>query len=283
MMMLMNGRMKSTKFMKNIGFKYSILASGSTGNCFYLETPKQKILIDAGLTGKKITSLLAEIDRKPEDLDAILITHEHSDHIKGVGVLARKYDLDIYANQNTWKIIDDRQMIGKIDTAHKHIFDRDKVMTFGDIDIESFGVSHDAQDPQFYRFMKDNKSFVMLTDTGYVSDRMSGIIENADGYLIESNHDIEILRSGAYPWSLKQRILSDKGHLSNEDGAQAIIRSMGNATKKIYLGHLSKENNIKELAHMTMENQLAMADLAVGTDFKVYDTSPDSACPLTDI
>ena len=137
--------------------------------------------------------------------------------------------------------------------------------------------------PQFYRFMKDDKSFVMLTDTGYVSDRMAGIIENADGYLIESNHDIEILRSGAYPWSLKQRILSDMGHLSNEDGAETMIRTLGNRTKRIYLGHLSKENNIKELAHMTMVNQLAQADMAVGHDFQVYDTSPDTATPLTSI
>lgn len=265
------------------GFNYSILASGSTGNSFYLETPKKKILVDAGLTGKKIISLLSEINRKPEDLDAIFITHEHSDHIKGVGVLARKYQLDIYANEKTWQIMDDRNMLGKIDVSQKHIFERDKMRTFGDIDIESFGVSHDACDPQFYRFMKDNKSFVMLTDTGYVSDRMTGIIENADAYLIESNHDIEILRSGSYPWSLKQRILSDKGHLSNEDGAGAMIRSLGNKTKKIYLGHLSKENNIKELAHMTMENQLAKADLPVGTAFKVLDTSPDKACPLSSI
>ncbi|MGT2958743.1 metallohydrolase [Streptococcus bovimastitidis] len=269
--------------MTHEGFKYSILASGSSGNSFYLETPKKRILVDAGLTGKKISSLLAEIDRKPEDLDAILITHEHSDHIKGVGVLARKYNLDIYANEKTWQVIDERNMIGKIDVAQKHVFERDKMITFGDIDIESFGVSHDAADPQFYRFMKDNKSFVMLTDTGYVSDRMSGIIDNADAYLIESNHDIEILRSGSYPWSLKQRILSDMGHLSNEDGAGAMIRSMGNKTKKIFLGHLSKENNIKELAHMTMENQLAMADLAVGSDFTVHDTSPDTAIPLSDI
>lgn len=149
--------------------------------------------------------------------------------------------------------------------------------------VESFGVSHDAACPQFYRFMKDDKSFVMLTDTGYVSDRMAGIIENADGYLIESNHDIEILRSGAYPWSLKQRILSDMGHLSNEDGAETMIRTLGNRTKRIYLGHLSKENNIKELAHMTMVNQLAQADMAVGHDFQVYDTSPDTATPLTSI
>ena len=227
----------------DLGFKYSILASGSTGNSFYLETPEKKILVDAGLSGKKITSLLAEIDRDPSDLDAILVTHEHKDHIHGVGVLARKYGMDIYANEKTWQIMDSKNMLGKIDNSQKHVFSRDKLLTFGDLDIESFGVSHDAIDPQFYRFMKDGKSFVMLTDTGYV----------------------------------------DQGHLCNEDGADAMIRTIGNKTKKIYLGHLSKENNIKELAHMTMENQLARADFGVGTDFKVYDTSPDTATPLIDI
>ena len=251
------------------GFKYSILASGSSGNSFYLETPKKKILVDAGLSGKKITGLLAEIDRKPEDLDAILITHEHSDHIHGVGVLARKYGMDLYANEATWKAMEGSKYLGKVDDSQKHLFE--------------IGVSHDAAAPQFYRFMKDGKSFVMLTDTGYVSDRMAGIVENADGYLIESNHDVEILRAGSYAWRLKQRILSDLGHLSNEDGADAMIRTLGNKTKKIYLGHLSKENNIKELAHMTMVNQLARADLAVGHDFDVLDTSPDTATPLVDI
>ncbi|HGF1449807.1 TPA: MBL fold metallo-hydrolase [Streptococcus suis] len=263
------------------GFNYSILASGSSGNCFYLETDKKKLLVDAGLSGKKITSLLAEIDRKPEDLDAIFVTHEHSDHIHGIGVLARKYGLDIYANKETWHAME--TMLGKIDVAQKHIFELGAMKTFGDLDIQSFGVSHDAANPQFYRFMKDNKSFVLLTDTGYVSDRMVGLVENADAYLIESNHDIEILRSGSYSWNLKQRILSDKGHLCNEDGADAMIRSLGNKTKKIYLGHLSKENNIKELAHLTMVNQLAQADLGVGKDFHVFDTSPDTATALTKI
>jgi len=242
-----------------------------------------EILVDAGLSGKKITGLLAEIDRKPEDLDAILITHEHSDHIHGVGVLARKYGMDLYANEATWKAMEGSKYLGKVDDSQKHLFEMGKTLTFGDLDVESFGVSHDAAAPQFYRFMKDGKSFVMLTDTGYVSDRMAGIVENADGYLIESNHDVEILRAGSYAWRLKQRILSDLGHLSNEDGADAMIRTLGNKTKKIYLGHLSKENNIKELAHMTMVNQLARADLAVGHDFDVLDTSPDTATPLVDI
>lgn len=180
--------------------------------------------------------MLAEIDRDPSDLDAILVTHEHKVHIHGVGVLARKYGMDIYANEKTWQIMDSKNMLGKIDNSQKHVFSRDKLLTFGDLDIESFGVSHDAIDPQFYRFMKDGKSFVMLTDTGYVSDRMAGIIENADGYLIESNHDVEILRAGSYPWSTKQRILSDQGHLCNEDGADAMIRTIGNKTKKDLLG-----------------------------------------------
>ena len=177
--------------MSETGFKYSILASGSSGNSFYLETPKKKILVDAGLSGKKITSLLGEINRKPEDLDAILITHEHADHIHGVGVLARKYGMDLYANEKTWQAMENSKYLGKVDSSQKHIFEMGKTKTFGDIDIESFGVSHDAVAPQFYRFMKDDKSFVMLTDTGYVSDRMAGIVENADGYLIESNHDVE--------------------------------------------------------------------------------------------
>ncbi len=181
--------------MSETGFKYSILASGSSGNSFYLETPKKKLLVDAGLSGKKITSLLAEINRKPEDLDAILITHEHSDHIHGVGVLARKYGMDLYANEKTWQAMENSKYLGKVDASQKHIFEMGKTKTFGDIDIESFGVSHDAVAPQFYRFMKDDKSFVLLTDTGYVSDRMAGIVENADGYLIESNHDVEIFAS----------------------------------------------------------------------------------------
>ena len=136
----------------DLGFKYSILASGSSGNSFYLETPKKKILVDAGLSGKKITGLLAEIDRKPEDLDAILITHEHSDHIHGVGVLARKYGMDLYANEATWKAMEGSKYLGKVDDSQKHLFEMGKTLTFGDLDVESFGVSHDAAAPQFYRW-----------------------------------------------------------------------------------------------------------------------------------
>lgn len=259
-------------------FNVSILASGSTGNSLFIESKNKKILVDAGLSGKKITSLLAEIDRKPDDLDAILVTHEHRDHIHGVGVLARKYKIDVFANQKTWEAMD--PMIGTVAVEQKHIFEMGKVLTFGDMDVESFGVSHDASAPQFYRFYKDNHSFVMLTDTGYCSDHVRGIIKDADAYLIESNHELEILRMGPYPWSLKQRILGDKGHLSNDDGALTMADVIGDKTKRIYLGHLSKENNTKEHARMAMESILTEKGLGVNFDFNVYDTDPDSASEL---
>lgn len=263
------------------GFKVSILASGSTGNSLYIETNQRKILVDAGLSGKKIAELLGEINRTPDQIDDLLVTHEHRDHIHGVGVLARKYNINVHANEKTWQEMS--KCIGNIDPAQKKIFELGKTKTFGDIDIESFGVSHDAIEPQFYRFMKDNKSFVMLTDTGYVSDRMRGIIKNADAYLIESNHDLEILRMGKYPWNLKRRILSDKGHLSNDDGSKVMTEVLGDKTKRIYLGHLSKENNIVELAHMTMETTLMQCDLGVNEQFRVFDTSPVEATDLFDI
>ncbi|MFC4651913.1 MBL fold metallo-hydrolase [Lactococcus nasutitermitis] len=268
---------------ENTGFKYSILASGSTGNSFYVETPQKKILVDAGLSGKKIESLMDEIGRDIHDVDALLITHEHSDHIKGMGVLARKYGMEVYANAETWSEIDGKNMVGKIAPEQKHIFEMGKTLTFGDIDIESFGVSHDAIAPQFYRFMKDGKSFVLLTDTGYVNDRMRGIIENADGYLMESNHEVEMLRNGPYPWATKQRILSDRGHLSNEDGAEVAFNVLGNQTKRIFLGHLSLHNNIKELAHMTMDGYLQQHDVDTKREVHIIDTSHEHASRLFDI
>lgn len=259
-------------------FKVSILASGSTGNSLYIESGNKKVLVDAGLSGKKITSLMNDVGRSPADLDAIFVTHEHTDHIHGVGVLSRKHNIDVYANEKTWGAMS--KNIGTIKPEHQHHFEMGKTLTLGDMDIESFGVSHDAIEPQFYQFHRNNKSFVVLTDTGYCSDRVRGTIKNADCYLIESNHDLNMLRMGKYPWNLKQRILGDMGHLSNEDGALVMTDIIGDKTKRIYLGHLSKENNLKELAHMTMEATLKEHDLGVNQDFIVYDTDPEEATDL---
>ncbi|KRL05828.1 MBL fold metallo-hydrolase [Liquorilactobacillus oeni] len=259
--------------------KVSVLASSSSGNVTYIETPHKRLLVDAGLSGKKVAALMGSINRDLNDVDGILVTHEHSDHCKGVGVLARKYHLDVYANEGTWNAM--AHKIGKVPLEQKHIFGMGEIKTFGDLDVESFGVSHDAAEPQFYELHHGGRSFVILTDTGYVSEHLEGLIKDADGYLIECNHDTEMLRMGVYPWSLKQRILSDQGHLSNDDGAAAIIDVLGNHTKKIYLGHLSQDNNMKELAHVTMSSTLKQHDLAVGHDFSILDTDPEKATPLT--
>ena len=256
----------------------SILASGSSGNAIYVESDTTKLLVDCGLTGKKTEALLKQINRSPEDLDAILVSHEHSDHIKGVGIMARKYNLDIYANEKTWDAMTPK--LGKLKTEQKYLFNVEENKTIGNIDIVSFAVSHDAIDPQFYTFKKNNKQFVILTDTGYVNDRMRGMLRNADAYLMESNHDISMLRMGQYPWSLKQRILSDKGHLSNEDGALALTDMIGDKTRRVYLGHLSKENNMKEIAHETVKEILIRKDMGVDEQFHIFDTDPDEAQKL---
>lgn len=158
--------------------RFSVLASGSTGNAFYIETDRQRLLVDAGLSGKQLEELFAEIGRHPKQLDALLVTHEHSDHIKGLGVLARKYRLPVYANEKTWRAME--QTVGDIPPEQKFVFPLGAVRTFGDVDVESFGVSHDAAEPMFYVFHYEGKKLALLTDTGYVSERIKKTIENAE-------------------------------------------------------------------------------------------------------
>lgn len=256
----------------DMSLHFSVLASGSTGNAFYVGTDKHSLLVDAGLSGKQLEQLFKEIDRDMKHLNGILVTHEHSDHIKGLGVIARKYKLPIYANENTWKAMEAN--IGEIPTDQKFVFKMGTVQTFGNIDVESFGVSHDAAEPMFYSFHHENKKVVLITDTGYVSDRMKGTIENADAYVFESNHDVSMLQMGQYPWSIKRRILSDVGHVSNEDAALAMADVIGDRTKRIYLAHLSKDNNLKELARMSVRQTLESKGYEVGEQFDLYDTDP---------
>ncbi|PEJ58662.1 MBL fold metallo-hydrolase [Bacillus sp. AFS002410] len=251
---------------------FSVLASGSTGNALYVGTEKTKLLVDTGLSGKAMESLFKEINKDIKEVSGILVTHEHSDHIKGLGVLARRYQVPIYANEKTWKAMN--HLIGEIPTEQKFIFNMETTIQFGDIEVESFGVSHDAAEPMFYVFHHNGKKFVTITDTGYVSDRMKGIISNADMYIFESNHDVEMLRMGKYPWSIKRRILSDVGHVSNEDAALAMADVIGDKTKRIYLAHLSQDNNMKELAKMSVTQTLEGKGFDVGMQFELHDTDP---------
>lgn len=258
--------------------RYSVLASGSSGNSLFVETDKQKFLVDAGLSGKKMCELLDQVGCDPKSLDGIFVTHEHSDHIKGVGILARKYKLPIYANRKTWNAME--PLIGDIPTEQKFHIEREEVKLFGDLEVETFGVSHDAAEPMFYIFHHAGKKLVIATDMGYVSERIKGTIKDADVFIFESNHDLNMLRMGRYPWNVKRRILSDVGHVSNEDAAYALADVIGEKTSKIYLAHLSQDNNMKDLARMTVEQILTEKGFAVGEQFSLYDTDPNKPTEL---
>jgi phosphoribosyl 1,2-cyclic phosphodiesterase len=262
-----------------MSLSYSILASGSTGNALYVESDEHSFLVDAGFSGKQMEALFGQIDRDISKLSGIFVTHEHSDHIKGIGVLARKYQLPVYANEKTWRAME--HSVGAIPTEQKFVFNMETVKSFGAVDIESFGVSHDAAEPMFYVFHHGGKKLVLITDTGYVSDRMKGTISNADVYIFESNHDVQMLRMGRYPWNIKRRILSDLGHVSNEDAAFAMSDVVGDQTKRIYLAHLSMDNNMKDLAKMAVTQTLQERGLIVGEQFGLYDTDPKTPTALT--
>ncbi|RYG73358.1 MBL fold metallo-hydrolase [Lentibacillus lipolyticus] len=257
--------------------RFSVLASGSTGNAFYIESNREKLLVDAGLSGKQMDRLFSEININPAELSGILVTHEHSDHIKGLGIIARKYQLPIYANDKTWKAMENS--IGAIEPGQKFHFGMEEVKTFGDMDVESFGVSHDAAEPMFFTFHHNGKKVALVTDLGYVSERIRKTVEDADAYVFEANHDVEMLRMGRYPWNVKRRILGDNGHVSNEDCGLALCDIISNQTKRIYLAHLSQDNNMKDLARMSVSNVLTER----GIELDICDTDPKTPTALYDV
>lgn len=260
-----------------MSMRFSVLASGSTGNAFYIESQETKLLVDAGLSGKQMDRLFQEIGADPSDLDGILVTHEHTDHIKGLGILARKYKLPIYANTKTWQAME--KGIGKLDLEQKFHFEANQVQTFGHIDVESFSVSHDAVDPMFFTFHHENKKVALVTDLGYVSEKIKKTIEGANAFVFEANHDISMLQMGGYPWSVKRRILGDYGHVSNEDCGLALSDVITNETQRVYLAHLSKDNNMKELARMSVDQVLQER----GIHMNLHDTDPVTATPLYEV
>ena len=259
--------------------KICLLSSGSGGNSTYIQTPQHQVLLDAGLSGVKIKRLLESIHRTPQKIDLLLVSHEHSDHAKGVGILARKYpQIKVYANAKTWAAMAPR--IGPVDSSQKKVFPEGKTMRFGDLVIRSFGTSHDSADSQYYKFTSEGKSFAMITDAGYVSQKIQKLINNCEALAIESNYDVEMLLHGPYSWPLKHRILSDVGHLSNDETATILLNVIGNRTRYVFLAHRSHNNNTMKLAHQTIAGVLKSNGLPVGRDLKLYDTDVEAPTPL---
>lgn len=227
--------------------KLSVLSSGSKGNTTYIETPKAKILIDAGNSARYITNKLKELNVLPEEIDAILITHTHSDHIKGLQVLSKKINGKVYIT---------KKMYPHLDYLKNYTFIEDNELTIKDIKVEIIHTSHDTEESLGYIINYKNKSIVQITDTGYINKKYFDILKNRTIYVFESNHDIEMLNNGKYPFQLRKRILSDKGHLSNYDSAKYLSNFIGDSTKEIILAHLSEENNTEQLAMDTLKNRL---------------------------
>lgn len=248
------------------------LYSGSSGNSIFISSEKGKILIDAGLPGKSIEKALSSIGQSPCDIDAILVTHEHSDHTKGVGVLSRKYDIPIYTHSKTWESM--MCNIGKIKEENIKLIDGNCV-TIKDMDIIAYNIPHDAASPQGYAIHHNGKKFCLATDLGYFSPEVEYVLKDADAILLESNHDVEMLKFGPYPYPLKRRILSNIGHLSNEDCGKALLKVLQNGSKKVMLGHLSKTNNYPELAYQTVLNILLENGITLNKDVELFMASRD--------
>ncbi|SHJ96040.1 MBL fold metallo-hydrolase [Tepidibacter formicigenes] len=248
-------------------FKYASVASGSCGNCHYIGYKNTKILVDAGLSGKKTEENLNNLDINLENTSGILITHEHTDHIKGAGILSRRYNIPIYANENTWKVIENK--IGKIKENNIKVFENNVPFYIEDIKINPFSIHHDAADPVAYTFYNGKNKISIATDLGYVCDKIKENIYDSKLVVLESNHDVEMLKMGSYPYYLKKRVLSRKGHLSNEDAGRFCIELVERGTEKILLAHLSRENNFPELAFETVKGVLQEKNIHVGKNLEL--------------
>ena len=245
--------------------KFCSLYSGSSGNSIFISSDNAKVLIDAGLAGKKIDDALKHIGEESSSIDGIFITHEHIDHIKGVGVLSRKYDIPIYANDNTWAVME--KNIGKIKEHNIRIMDRRSSITINDLEIRSFNIPHDAIAPVGYTVSYAGKNASVVTDFGVFTEEIRDNIIDSDIILLESNHDVNMLRMGPYPYKLKLRVLVENGHLSNEDCGSAIVSLLKNDKKKqIVLGHLSGTNNHPDLAYQTVVDVLSANGIRPGDD-----------------
>ena len=231
-----------------------VLSSGSKGNTTYVECGDTKILIDMGNSCKYVTDKLKGIGVNAEEIDAIFITHTHIDHIKGLKVFYKKYNTLTYFTDKM------RDELAYIDN-YKYI-DSDRIQ-FKDLIINVIKTSHDTADSVGYVIEGDNKSLVYITDTGYINNKYFPLLSNREVYIMESNHDVEMLNNGPYSFSLRQRILGDKGHLSNYDCSRYLSGFIGNKTSTIVLAHLSEENNTYSLAYDTLMNRLEENSISI--------------------
>lgn len=225
-------------------FEISVLASGSSGNCFYIGTEKAEILIDAGISCRQICRRLEKIGKSIQNIQGIFITHEHTDHILGIDVLTRRYNIPVYLNKGTLDHC-------SVPITNAQIIKTDKAVNFRGLHLLPFSKSHDAHDPVSYLIINEGKRVSVITDVGYCCDNVKHSLQECDVVILEANHDIEMLHNGPYPPYLKKRIAGAKGHLSNHDAAMAVLEHASKNLRYALLSHLSLYNNTPECALQT--------------------------------
>ncbi len=236
------------------------IASGSSGNCIYVGDDTTHILIDAGISGKRIEAGLSEAGISGKDLDAVFVTHEHVDHISGLGVLARKFDVPIYSTRGTIAGISVCRSVGDIDGQLFQEIRKNENISIGSLMVQALPISHDAAEPVCFKVFNDTSTIAVATDMGYYTEDMVESLKGLDAILLEANHDVNMVQVGPYPYYLKQRILGKKGHLSNESAGRLLSEIVHDDLKHIFLGHLSKENNLPQLAHEAVRLEITMGE-----------------------
>jgi phosphoribosyl 1,2-cyclic phosphodiesterase len=253
--------------------QFTVLGSGSNGNASYLETPRARVLIDCGFSAKRIRSALLELDRTPERLDGILITHEHSDHIAGLKVLAAKIGIPVYCNRHTAEEI----RLHHECTFDFQLFETGNSFEIGDLSVDTFSVPHDAIDPVGYMLHTPAVQIGFLTDLGHGTKLIADRVRQAKVLLLETNHDVDMLNNDPHrPWNLKQRIFSRHGHLSNESAADFLEQIVHADLQHIFCAHLSRDCNTPELAQQEITQKLSQLD---ATHIQVHVTQQNVACP----
>lgn len=252
------------------------LFSGSTGNACFVATAGTRILVDAGVTASQLCRGLEQVGCAPGDLDGILITHEHIDHIKGVGVMARRYGVRIYANELTWIAMGVSGKLGTIPDRCRIQYESGRDFALGDLRVTPLPISHDAADPSGYLLDQGMHRVGIATDTGVLPQAVLNALATAEAVLLEANHDEELVMCNPqYPAQLKRRILGKKGHLSNAAAGQAAVELTRLGVPRLALGHLSQHNNTPELAFDTVAEALVQADIRPGRDLEMALTWPD--------
>lgn len=233
------------------------LASGSKGNSGFIRSENSSLLVDLGISTKRLCGLLRDLNENPENLKGILITHEHSDHILGLKTFLKKYRIPVFATADTFDAILKTSGYQNLDRSLLHAIDKEQRFSLGDIDITAFSIPHDAADPVGFTFQKDDRKIAVCTDIGMITDCITEHLADSNAMVVEANHDEHILQAGSYPYSLKKRILGDLGHLSNENSGKLLCKIWHKNLKHIFLGHLSEENNMPELALMSVKFELS--------------------------